>query len=128
MPPKKPPPNRSCLVDSFRQGRRHYEHRLVNCGKQNCGNCNPPGKTSAPSHGPYWYLCAQRRGRWRRVYLGKNLDTTRYIDKDGFVDWDALARRRARNTPGEGTTTTIPGQRDMIDDGAALAEPKDPNP
>lgn len=127
MPNKKDVTPRTALVNSFTHQGRHYEQRLVNCGKPNCSRCSPPGHVSRPSHGPYWYLCAQRGKRWRRVYIGKELDTTKYVDIDGHPDWPAITRRRPQGTPGEATTDNVPGQLDAVDE-AALRGPNGATP
>lgn len=121
MPPKTSDHPTSALVSSFRHKGRFYEHRLVSCGKPNCTRCFPPGRPPVPSHGPYWYLCAQRNRRWRRVYLGKELDTERFANNTGGVDWHKVGHRRTKGTPDEGMSSTPPGQGDMIDN-AALAQ------
>jgi hypothetical protein len=36
---------------------------LVLCGKPKCDR----------PHGPYWYACFKERGRWRKVYIGREL-------------------------------------------------------
>ena len=35
-------------------------------------------------------------GRWQRIYLGKNLDTTKYITANDEIDWEAVKAFRAR--------------------------------
>ena len=85
------PRTKNPLVTSFKIGERTYERQLVDCGKKNCSRCRTP-TGRAGSHGPYWYMCALWQGKWRRVYIGKNLDTTRFILPDGAVDW-AMALR-----------------------------------
>lgn len=77
---------RNPLISSFKMDGRVYERSLVDCGKANCSRCRTPDGR-AGSHGPYWYMCATRKGRWRRVYIGKNLDTARFVLPDGHVDW-----------------------------------------
>jgi len=85
------------VVASFSAPGRHYEARLNDCGKVNCSKCGGAGRRT-PSHGPYWYLCVQSRGQWRRIYLGKELDTARFITSNGRVDWDAIkAARKKKN-------------------------------
>ena len=37
------------------------EHVL--CGKPKCER----------QHGPYWYACFKESGRWRKVYIGRDL-------------------------------------------------------
>jgi len=90
-------------VTTFKVGHRTYERKYVDCGKPNCGSCNT-ASGSFPSHGPYWYLCVPRAGKWTRIYLGKECDTTRYITPDGQIDWQAIKnkpkrRRLAKHTP-----------------------------
>ena len=77
-----------------------YEQRFVNCHKANCKRCN--GHHGAVlGHGPYWYACITVRGRWKRLYLGKDLDTARYRLANGEPDWDAIrfSGRRAKQQP-----------------------------
>lgn len=78
---------------------RSYEQRLIDCRKPNCKKCSTqPART--PSHGPYWYLCAQTKSGWRRLYLGKTLNTSLYIRESGAIDWQAYAAdRKPRKTP-----------------------------
>lgn len=129
MATKNPRSASSCVTAAFRAQGRSYEQRRVNCGKPNCGKCNPPGGDSRPSHGPYWYLCVRRNHRWRRVYLGKELDTQKYIDNDGNVDFDQICHRRPKGTPGEGMSAVEPGQRDMLDDAPGVVlDPDAPVP
>lgn len=92
----KAPSRSSAVVNSFTQDGRHYEARLNDCGKANCTRCGGEGKRH-PSHGPYWYLCVQRNGRWHRIYLGKELDTRRYVLPNGEVDWPEVLRSRAKH-------------------------------
>ena len=61
----------AATVTTFKQGNRTYEQKYVDCGKHNCGSCNT-ATGRYPSHGPYWYLCVPKNGRWYRIYLGKN--------------------------------------------------------
>jgi len=81
------------LVTSFKVKNRTYERRLVDCGKSNCQRCGGDD-TRKPSHGPYWYLCIARKSKWYRVYLGKELDTGRFIKADGRIDWEAIRHRK----------------------------------
>jgi len=77
-------------------GKRIYERRFQLCHRANCGTCYPqPGARAArPGHGPYWYLLARRGGKLRRIYIGKLLDTARYVLPDGEIDWAAVRARR----------------------------------
>lgn len=85
----------SMIVQAIDVGGRHYECRLNRCGKRGCRVCDsaiaPPGK--APGHGPYWYLVAQSRGKTRRLYIGKELDTSKYVTPGGFIDWHGYRNR-----------------------------------
>jgi hypothetical protein len=38
-------------------------------------------------------MCAARTGRWRRIYIGKNLDTGRFIDPNDNINWALIDRR-----------------------------------
>lgn len=119
--PQLPPAasNRTVVSGSFTHRGRHYEQRYVDCGKVNCQRCGGAGARHA-SHGPYWYLCVPRGRRWTRIYIGKELDTTKYIGPGGSVDWSKLHHRRGRVAPDQDTTADLPGQLDM------LAQPPDP--
>lgn len=107
------PGSSSAIVTVFRQGRRTYERRYVDCGKQNCRRCTTPTGRVA-SHGPYWYLCFARKGKWFRVYLGKVLDTSRFITAAGDIDWNAIRHRRRKKPSDEGFSNVPPGQPDII--------------
>jgi hypothetical protein len=75
-------------------GARTYEQRRNRCGRRNCRTCyGPPGDQGRrPGHGPYWYLILSTRRGIRRVYIGKNLDTARFINPDGSINPQTLAR------------------------------------
>lgn len=103
------PATTRATIAAFEIGPRHYESRLNDCGKANCKRCGGTGKRH-PSHGPYWYMCVMSRGSWRRVYLGKELDTTKYVNGNGTVDWDAVRKKRRSKTFVEQTDRECPGQ------------------
>lgn len=88
---KKP---RNPVVATIKAEGRVYVRQFVDCGKKNCSRCRTPDGR-AGSHGPYWYLCATRRGKWRRVYVGKNLDTGRFMLPDGRIDWQRIETRQS---------------------------------
>jgi len=92
---------------------RSYELRYVDCGKTNCSRCSTPD-IRTPSHGPYWYLCVSHKGKWRRIYIGKDLDTSLFIDAYGRVDWKAVSRKRRRLSEMPALAEDPPGQDDMI--------------
>ena len=85
-------------VNTIKDRGATYEQRLVTCGKPNCTRCNGD-RAKIKGHGPYWYLCYVQKGRWVRLYLGKNLDTNRFRLPDGELNWaeihDHRNRRRA---------------------------------
>jgi hypothetical protein len=83
---------RSPLVSSIKVLDHTYERSYVDCGRANCTRCRTPAGRYA-SHGPYWYLCYSIHGKWRRVYLGKNLDTSRFCQPDGRLDFHAINSR-----------------------------------
>jgi hypothetical protein len=83
------------IISTFKQGNRTYEQRLNDCGKLACRKCGGPDRRK-PSHGPYWYLCISIRRSWTRLYLGKECDTTRFVDAAGGIDWEAVKEHRAR--------------------------------
>lgn len=76
-------------IQTLLVGERIYEQRLNRCGRRNCQVCYPPGGSGdgAPGHGPYWYMCVVRNGRAFRLYIGKDLNTARYVTAEGVVDW-----------------------------------------
>lgn len=69
------------VVESFKFKKRVYELRLNACGKKNCRTC----QGNIPRHGPYWYMCVPWGGKWRRIYIGKDLNTTKYIHQNGEI-------------------------------------------
>jgi len=85
------------VVQRVTVGGRYYEQRLVRCGKENCSRCN--GGTKPPGHGPYWYLVVTKGPRTRRIYLGKDLDTRRYVDQEGRIDWRSVERGKQEGAP-----------------------------
>lgn len=118
------------VVESFKFQDRVYELRLNSCGKQNCRTCS--GRE--PRHGPYWYLCVPWGGKWRRIYLGKDLDTTKYIGPDGKVLPSKMNRSAqkpltALSPPGVGsalqdsTEPEIPAQMDLLEESGAQMPP-----
>lgn len=110
------------IAESFHVGWRTYELRWVNCGKTNCHKCNTTTGSYA-SHGPYWYLCVPRKKKWFRIYIGKELDTTRHIASDGSIDWASVRAKRARsNDPVVRHNREVPGQIDALE-GAPPPEP-----
>ncbi|KKM63411.1 hypothetical protein LCGC14_1511720 [marine sediment metagenome] len=72
---------------------RVYEYRYVRCGAKGCwcGN-NQAGRKAG--HGPYWYLCGADVGHWRKIYLGRELDTTLWRTSDGGIDWRGYDKHR----------------------------------
>lgn len=115
MTPQQPTPGSTpATVAAFSVGSRHYESRLNDCGKVNCRQCGGTGRRH-PSHGPYWYLCVMARGSWRRIYLGKELDTTKYVAPDGSIDWAAVRAKRRRKNTVEATNRDVPGQTTIYD-------------
>lgn len=88
----------SMIKQSLVVGTRTYEQRYNRCGKRNCRTCyhRPADYCGPPGHGPYWYLCITFNGRWRRLYIGKELDTAKFIQADGSIDWVAFKNRATR--------------------------------
>ncbi|MBA7695814.1 hypothetical protein ES703_104453 [subsurface metagenome] len=109
MPQQPAPLSTKATVNAFSIGSRHYEQRFNDCGKINCNKCGGSGPRH-PSHGPYWYLCVLAKGAWRRIYLGKELDTTRFVNDDGTIDWAAVKQKRILKTYTEQTNVEAPGQ------------------
>lgn len=85
------------LVQSVPMGNRIYELQFVDCGKTACSRCNTPDGRKG-SHGPYWYMCFSLGKKWRRVYIGKNLKTDRYILPDGRLDLATINGPHAQST------------------------------
>jgi hypothetical protein len=82
-------------IQTLEVGDRLYEQRMNRCGKRICRICYPPGGSGdgVPGHGPYWYMCLQVKGKFRRFYIGKTLDTAKYVGADGRVDFAAYKNR-----------------------------------
>ena len=85
------------LVRSLPVGLRTYEQRYTRCHKPSCSVCQ---SQSGPikgtiGHGPYWYLCFRHGKGWTRIYLGKNLDTAKFVLPDGSIDFALILARRA---------------------------------
>ena len=113
--PRKPPDpgTGQAVVESFSFHDRIYELRRNSCGKSNCTVC----EGTRPAHGPYWYMCVSLKGRWRRVYLGKDLDTSKFVDADGNLH---LPPRRALLRPFQPPADIQddqPGQTRLFSDG-----------
>jgi len=87
--PPRHSPHSATVSQRLRSRGYTYELLWVNCGKPACRSCN--GESRAVDlprgHGPYWYLLAPCRGRPRRLYIGKNLDTSKFINPDGSICW-----------------------------------------
>lgn len=134
MQPEKEPKSYSTVQSHFSIRDRHYEARLVDCGKPNCTKCGGRGRRH-PSHGPYWYLCYTHQARWYRQYLGKEVDTSRFVTAHGNLDIIALrAKRRNRRIQPAEKSHEIPGQLEMEPPGApgdipaaGAAPPPDPD-
>lgn len=99
MPPNVPGPlPGKRTVRTIKERGVVYEQRFNTCGKKNCARCNGTAETVL-GHGPYWYFCITLRGKWFRIYMGKNLDTSKYRDAEGEPDWNAIrARRKGRRS------------------------------
>lgn len=84
------------IVRTIPVANRTYEQRFNLCHRKNCHTCygRQPDYAGPPGHGPYWYLCVTIRHRWTRIYIGKELDTTKYVLPDGSIDWATLAQRK----------------------------------
>jgi len=96
-------PSQAMSIQTVTLHNRSYELRLTRCGKRNCRVCydRPPNSWRPPGHGPYWYLAFSSgiNQQWRRIYIGKTLDTARFITPEGQIDFAAIdaARRVRRN-------------------------------
>jgi len=87
-------PRTVALVQSIAIDGRRYQERMTRCGKSNCSRCYHLNR-SFYGHGPYWYMMVKIDRSWRRVYIGKILDTTKFVDADGRPDLSAIAAARA---------------------------------
>lgn len=108
-PRNKPPPEPGvgkAVVESFRFHGRIYELRRNSCGKSNCTVCDG----NRPAHGPYWYVCISRRGRWRRVYIGKELDTSKFVNAAGVLEVPLAKDRPRAPCPTPTEVVDEPGQ------------------
>lgn len=108
-------------VTTFKQGNRTYEQKYVDCGKDNCTMCNT-ASGRYPSHGPYWYLCIPKNGKWYRIYLGKECDTQRFLKPDGSINWHEVQQRRHKKSEGKHDTKALPGQEDLVNRAVAGAD------
>ena len=72
-------------------GDRVYVLRYVSCRSARCKRC-----VGGPAHGPYWYMLVHGFGRRLTVYIGRNLDTTKYVTDGGNFDAMRWADDRAR--------------------------------
>jgi len=123
MAKKIPEPGKSpATVQILHLGMRTYELKYVYCGKKNCGKCNR-ASGRYPSHGPYWYLCFFQNGKWHRIYLGKNLDTRKFICADGSINWQQLQERRRKKHQAKPDRESAPDRVDVEDLQAADSGP-----
>lgn len=119
---KKPQPEPGvgkAVVESFRFHGRIYELRKNSCGKKNCTVCDG----SRPAHGPYWYVCISRHGRWRRVYIGKDLDTAKFVNDQGLLEIPTKKDRPIEPCPTPEGVIDEPGQGLLFD---GKPDPPDP--
>jgi len=97
--PQHSPSREAMVVQRLEVGLRTYENRYTLCHRRNCSVCygRQEDYVGPPGHGPYWYLCVTTGRQWTRIYIGKTLDTSRFILPDGSIDWAQIReRRRAR--------------------------------
>lgn len=59
-----PLPQSKVQIQTIRDGGVVLRLVKVRCGKINCTKC---------PHGPYWYAYYWRSGKWREIYIGRNL-------------------------------------------------------
>lgn len=90
------PSHARMIVQTVEVGRRWYEQRYQLCHKKNCQVCygEHHGIDMPPGHGPYWYMVTWKWPKRVRIYIGKELDTGRFIQQNGEIDWAAIAARR----------------------------------
>jgi len=100
-------------VTTFKDGICTYEQKYVDCGKENCRKCNR-ATGRYPSHGPYWYLCIAKNGKWYRIYLGKHCDTTRFRRADGSMNWQEVRERGRKKLEGKHDKKKPPDQVDVV--------------
>ena len=95
------PSNPRMIVQTVVCSSRTYELRYNRCGKTNCQSCyhRSLDYSGPPGHGPYWYLCVTRKGRSKRIYIGKTLDTSRWVLPDGSIDWAGFNARKKGEKP-----------------------------
>lgn len=88
--------NDAMVVQRVAVGVRHYELRYNRCGKESCTVCyhRQADYAGRPGHGPYWYLSVARGRKWVRLYIGKELDTVKYIGGDGEIDWSLVKKKK----------------------------------
>jgi len=109
-----PPPDGPSTARVLEVGSRTYELRWVCCRKTNCKKCYTPNGW-VPSHGPYWYLCYSTARKTHRLYIGKNLNTQKYIGADGRINFGAVnAVRKRTMDPITINEHQMPGQLDAI--------------
>ena len=80
----------SMVIQSLRCHNRLYELRYNRCGKKTCWctrTAHHPTFIGPPGHGPYWYLIISSNHRCRRLYVGKELDTSKHIGHEGQILW-----------------------------------------
>jgi hypothetical protein len=97
-------PRSTTVATSLRVGDRLYEQRFQRCNKPNCSSCTGPAPNPAVplGHGPYWYLCFSQGHSWRRIYIGKLLNTQLFVLPNGKLDHAAIeARRHSREGRGQ---------------------------
>jgi len=104
------PSAESMILNRIVVGARTYEQRRNRCGRRNCQRCyGPPGDQGRrPGHGPYWYLILSTRRGIRRIYIGKDLDTTRHINPDGSINADIFSRAPPAELPDELRDPALP--------------------
>jgi hypothetical protein len=106
------PGNPSMLVQSLTTLGTRYELRYTRCGKQTCSHCSPNAADlyGHVGHGPYWYLCLIVHKKPVRVYIGHDLDTSRFRTVDGNLDWPAIFKVKTNRATQKSPTCTPPPQ------------------
>jgi hypothetical protein len=98
------------VIDRIDIGLRTYELKYTLCHRRNCATCygRQPEYDGPPGHGPYWYMCVPHGRLWTRIYIGKELDTHKYVLADGTIDWAAVKARRTARARARKSTQEAP--------------------
>lgn len=109
------PSANSMVLNRIQTNGHTYELRQNRCGKRRCSVCYGTKALAAgrPGHGPYWYLVLQTARGVRRIYIGKALDTGRYIMPDGSIAAEAFHRGIATHAKPQQPAANPKGSSDV---------------